>query len=127
MKNNCYINVKVLFENVCVRVRPYPTFPTPRLHGFPWFCLASFPQLLVLFGFHNSLNINPKQSGPSDFAWILSWFVGFFPTTPGFVRFPQLDYTNPKRSGTSDFILTFVQEQLSVSYGTRTSIESESR
>ena len=25
-KNNCYINVKVLFENV--RVRPYPPFPT---------------------------------------------------------------------------------------------------
>ena len=106
-------------------------------------CLASFPQLLVLFGFHNSLNINPKRSGTSDF--ILSWFVqlfshsswfcaaffpqllvlcGFFPTAPSFVRLPQLDYTNPKRSGTSDFILTFVQEQLSVSYGTRTSIES---
>ena len=51
-----------------------------------WFCMASLPQLLVLFGFHNSLN------------------------------------TNPKRSGTSDFILTFVQEQLSVSYGTRTSM-----
>ena len=34
MKNNCYINVKVLFENVCVRVRvrvrPYPPFPTTR-------------------------------------------------------------------------------------------------
>ena len=29
-ENNCYINVKVLFENVCVRVRvrPYPPFPT---------------------------------------------------------------------------------------------------
>ena len=39
---------------------------------------------LVLFGFHNSLNINPKQSGTSNFTWILSWFVGFFPTTPGF-------------------------------------------
>ena len=46
-----------------------------------WFCVASFPQLLVLCGFHNSLN------------------------------------TNPKRSRTSDFVLTFVQEQLSVSYG----------
>ena len=37
MKNNCYINVKVLFENVCVRVRvrvrvrPYPPFPTTPL------------------------------------------------------------------------------------------------
>ena len=32
MKNNCYINVKVLFENVraCVRARPYPPFPTTR-------------------------------------------------------------------------------------------------
>ena len=28
MKNNCYINVKVLFENVCVRL--YPPFPTTR-------------------------------------------------------------------------------------------------
>ena len=44
--------------------------------------MASFPQLLVLCGFHNSLN------------------------------------TNPKRSGTSDFIFTFVQEQLSASYVT---------
>ena len=41
MKNNCYINVKVLFENVCVhvrvrvRVRPYPPFPTTR-------CVLSF-------------------------------------------------------------------------------------
>ena len=53
------------------------------LHGFsPGFvCMASFPQLLVLFGFHNSLNTNPKRSRTSDFiltfeqfAWILSWF-----------------------------------------------------
>ena len=59
--------------------------------------VASFPQLLVLFGFHNLLNnINPKRSGASDF--ILSWFVRLFPTAPGFVRLPQLDYTNPKRS-----------------------------
>ena len=36
---------------------------------------------MVLFGFHNSLNTNPKRSGTSDsiltfqqFAWILSWF-----------------------------------------------------
>ena len=85
--------------------------------------VASFPQLLVLFGFHNSLNnINPKHR--ISFS---PGLCGFFPTAPGFVRLPQLDYTNPKRSGTSDFILTFVQEQLSVSYGTRTSIESESR
>ena len=37
MKINCYINVKVLFENVhvrvCIRVRPYPPFPTNRLKG----------------------------------------------------------------------------------------------
>ena len=33
MKNNCYINVKVLFENVriCVRVRLYPSFPTTQV------------------------------------------------------------------------------------------------
>ena len=32
MKNNCYINVKMLFENVRVRVcvQPYPPFPTTR-------------------------------------------------------------------------------------------------
>ena len=83
--------------------------------------MASFPQLLVLFGFHNSLNI--KNIGFHS----LLVLCGFFPKAPGFVRLSQLDYTNPKRSGTSDFILTFVQEQLSVSYGTRTSIESESR
>ena len=131
---------------------------------FAWFCVAPFPQLLVLFGFHNSLNTNPKRSGTPHFiltfeqlAWILSWFVQLLShnswfclasTTrliqirngavhrisflirfsPGFVRLLQLDYTNPKkRSGTSDFILTCVQEQLSAIYGTRTSIESESR
>ena len=82
------------------------------LHGFFWFCLASFPQLLVLFGFHDSLNTNPKRSGTSDFILnlILLVLYGFFPTAPGFVRLPQLDYTNPKWSGTSDFILTFVQD-----------------
>ena len=32
-----------------------------------WFCMASFPQLLVLCSFHNSLNTNPKRSGTSDF------------------------------------------------------------
>ena len=43
--------------------------------------MTSFPQLLVLFGFHNSLNTNPKRIGTSDFiltfeqfAWILSRF-----------------------------------------------------
>ena len=52
------------------------------LHGFSWFCVASFSQLLVLFGFYNSLNTNPKRSGTPDFiltferfAWILSWFL----------------------------------------------------
>ena len=101
-------------------------FCRSSLHGFSWFCV---PQLLVLFGFHNSLNTNPKRNGTLDFILnlILLVLYGFFPTAPGFVRLPQLDYTDPKRSGTSDFILTFVQEQLSVSYGTRTSIESESR
>ena len=42
MKNNCFINVKVLFENVrvrvsvrvSVRVRPYPPFPTTLLQLF---------------------------------------------------------------------------------------------
>ena len=61
--------------------------------------MASFTQLLVLFGFHNSLNTNSKRSGTVDllltfeqFAWILSCMVlcGFFPTAPGFVWLPQL-------------------------------------
>ena len=39
MKNNCYINVKVLYENVRVRVhvcvRLYPPFPTtPKTHPY---------------------------------------------------------------------------------------------
>ena len=45
--------------------------------------MASFTQLLVLFGFHNSLNTNPKRSGTvvrftltfEQFAWILSCMV----------------------------------------------------
>ena len=52
------------------------------LHEFPWFRVASLPQLLVLFGFNNSLNTNTKRSGTSDFiltfeqfTWILSWFL----------------------------------------------------
>ena len=51
------------------------------LHGFFWFCLASFPQLLVLFGFHDSLNTNPKRSGTSDFILnlILLVLYGFSP------------------------------------------------
>ena len=42
---------------------------SPGLCGF-------FPQL-VLFGFHSSLNTNPKRSGTSDFILnlILSWFM----------------------------------------------------
>ena len=97
--------------------------------------MASFPQLLVLFGFHNSLNTNPKRSGTSltfeQLAWILSrFFEASFPQLLVLFGFHYLINTNPKRSGTSDFILTVqdeVKEQLSVSYGTRTSIESESR
>ena len=37
-KNNCYINVKMLFENVrvCVRIRLYPPFPiTQQIAHFP--------------------------------------------------------------------------------------------
>ena len=56
------------------------------LHGFSWFCMASLPQLLVLFGFHNSRNTNPKRSGTSDFiltfeqfAWIPLVCVASFP------------------------------------------------
>ena len=128
--------------------------------------MASFPQLLVLFGFHNSLNTNLKWSETSDFnlravsmdspgfVWLLShssWFClasttrliqirsGAEHRIPLFFEqfaiiswfcmasFPQLLFlcsfhnslnTNPKRSGTSDFIFTFVQEQLSASYVT---------
>ncbi len=91
--------------------------------------MASFPQLLFLFGFHNLLNTNPKRSGTSDsiltfeqFA-IISWFcLASFPQPLVLCGFHNTLNTNPKQSGTSDFILTFVQEQLSVSYGTRTSI-----
>ena len=38
MKNNCYINVNMLFENVRVhiRVRPYPPFPTTH-----WQCMVA--------------------------------------------------------------------------------------
>ena len=101
--------------------------------GFAWilsrFCVASFPQLLVLCRFHNSLISNPKQSGTLDFiltfeqfAWILSWFcVASFLQLLVLRDFHNLINTNPKWNGTSDFILTFVQEQFSVSYGTRTS------
>ena len=69
------------------------------LQGFSWFCMASFPQLQVLFGFHNSLNTNPMRGGTSDFiltfvqeqsARILLVLSGFFPTAPGFVWLPQL-------------------------------------
>ena len=97
-----------------------------------YFCVASFLQLLVLFGFHNS---NPKRSGTSDFILIFQQFLHGF--SPGFVRllsysswfcmdslyvswfcaasFLQLlvlfgfHNSNPKWSGTSDFILTFQQ------------------
>ena len=78
------------------------------MHGFPRFCLASFPQLLVLFGFHNSLNINPKQSGTSDFAWILSWFVGSFPQLLVLFGFHNSLNAKLKRRGTSDFILNLI-------------------
>ena len=42
VKDNCYINVKVLFENVCVRVcvRPYPPFPT--IHNHPLILLSTW-------------------------------------------------------------------------------------
>ena len=89
------------------------------LHGFsPGFVWLLFPQLLVLFGFHNSLNTNPKRSGTLDFiltfeqlAWILSCMVlcGFFPQLLVLFGFHNLLNTNPRRSGTSDFILTFEQ------------------
>ena len=119
---------------------------SPVFYGF-------FPQLLVLFGFHNLLNTNPKRSGTSDsiltfeqpaiISWfcmasfpprvIISWFLWLLPhslqLSPGFVWLLSHSCgtnnplnTNPKRSRTSDFILTFVQEQLSVSYVTRTGI-----
>ena len=46
MKNNCYINVKMLFENVRVRVRPYLPFPTTLL-CLSIYQLTSYCQLLV--------------------------------------------------------------------------------
>ena len=33
MKNNCYINVKVLFENVRVCIQSYLPFPTTHVDG----------------------------------------------------------------------------------------------
>ena len=61
---------------------------------------ACMDSLLVLCGFHNSLNTNPKRSGASDFILTFEQFAcmdsllvlcGFFPTAPGFVWLPQLD------------------------------------
>ena len=63
-----------------------------------------------------------------QFAWIFyRFFSASFPHLPVLFGFHNSLNTNSKRNGTSDFILTFVQEQLSASYSTRTSIESESR
>ena len=77
--------------------------------------MASFIQLLVLFGFHNSLNTNPKRSETVDliltfeqFAWILSCAASFLQLLVLFGFHNSLN-TNLKRSGTSDFILTFEQ------------------
>ena len=82
------------------------------LHGFSWFCV---PQLLVLFGFHNSLNTDLKWSRTSDFiltfeqfSWILSWFcVASFPQLLVLFGFHNLLNTNLKRRGTLDFIQLF--------------------
>ena len=61
-----------------------------------WFCAASFLQLLVLFGFHNSLTIQIRSGAGHRISSLLLCrsslliLCGFFPTAPGFIWLPQL-------------------------------------
>ena len=113
-----------------------PLSSLPHAWFLSWFCVASFLQLLVLFGFHNSLNTNPKRSGTSvsiftfqQFVWIISWFVRLLSHSSWFCV-ASTTHLIQIRSGAEhwiSFLLLCRTEQLSVSYGTITSIQSESR
>ena len=71
MKNNCYINVQVFFENVRVRIQSYPPFPTTRYHPKPSSRLVEYLLcMLISLYYIQPIIIGRQLTGNKNFVGV---------------------------------------------------------